>query len=222
MKVRTRFLVALAALAAGFAAAVVVALLAASVARADGDPASDYLLSQPSFVPPDLNVPSAYAAQLNATIAEAKARGYVIRVALIGSRYDLGSVTILYKKPKQYARFLGQELSLIYKKRLLVVMPNGLAVSQNGRLAPREQAVVERIPAPGAGGKALASAATTAVIRLAADAGVVIPEPPLSASGRSSPGANDNRDRVIIAAAAAAAALLIALVVLYRRRRARS
>jgi hypothetical protein len=131
----------------------------------------------------------------------------------------MGGVTILYEKPKQYARFLGQELSLIYKKRLLVVMPNGLAVSQNGKLAPREQAVVDRIPAPGTNGKTLTSTATTAVIRLAAAAGIVIPEPPLASSGRDSSGSSDNRDRVIIAAAAVAAALLIALFVLYRRRR---
>jgi hypothetical protein len=114
MSVRTRFLLALAALLAGIAAVLVVALLAAPIARADGDPASDYLLGQPTFVPPDDGVPKAYADQLNATVAEAKARGYTIRVALIGTRYDMGSVTVLYREPKRYARFLGQELFLVY------------------------------------------------------------------------------------------------------------
>lgn len=194
-------------------------LVAAPAAHGDADPASDYLLGQGTFIPPDDGIPPAYAGQLNAAVRNAKARGYPIKVALIGSRYDMGGVTILYEKPKQYARFLGQELSLIYKKRLLVVMPNGLAVSQNGKLAPREQAVVDRIPAPGTNGKTLTSTATTAVIRLAAAAGIVIPEPPLASSGRDSSGSSDNRDRVIIAAAAVAAALLIALFVLYRRRR---
>jgi hypothetical protein len=199
-------------------------LLAASLvavpgAHADADPASDYLIQQATFIPPDDGIPQAYADQLNATVREAKARGYTIRVALIGSRYDMGGVTILYEKPKQYARFLGQELALIYKKRLLVVMPNGLAVSANGKLAPREQAVVDRIQPPGTDGRTLASTATKAVIRLAADAGVVVPEQALSSSGRSAPGASDNRDRVIIAAAALGAALVVVLVVLYRRRR---
>ena len=196
-----------------------VSLVAAPAAHADADPASDYLIGQGTFIPPDDGIPPAYADRLNATVREAKARGYTIRVAVIGSRYDMGGVTVLYEKPKQYARFLGQELSLIYKKPVLVVMPNGLAVSRNGKLAPREQAVVDRIAPPGTNGKALTSTATTAVIRLAADAGIVIPVPPLAASGRDSPGSSDNRDRVIIAAAAVAAALLIALVVLYRRRR---
>jgi hypothetical protein len=196
-------------------------LVAAPVAHADADPASDYLVGQGTFIPPDVGIPPAYAAQLNATVREAKARGYTVRVALIGSRYDMGAVTVLYEKPKQYARFLGQELSLIYKERLLVVMPNGLAVSRSGKIQPREQAIVDRIPAPGTDGTALAATGTKAVIRLAADAGIVVPEPPLASSGRSAPGSNANRDRVIIAVAAVVAALLVALVVLYRRRRRR-
>lgn len=112
----------------------------------------------------------------------AKARGYTIRVALIGSAYDLGAVGSLWRKPKEYARFLGQELAFVYKGRLLVVMPNGLAVSRNGKALPAEQRVVDRIPPPGAGGPALAAAGTQAVIRLAADAGVVVPTPKLSGS----------------------------------------
>src|SRR4029078_11591364 len=129
---------------------VLAALGLAPVARADGDPASDYLLRQPTFIRPECGVPRAYADQRNATVREEKARGYTIRVALIGSRYDMGSVSILYKKPKQYSRFLGQELAFVYKNRLLIVMPNGLAVSRAGKLLPPEQAVVERLPAPGA------------------------------------------------------------------------
>ena len=194
-------------------------MVGAPVARADGDPASDYLLSQQTFIPPDVNVPPAYAAQLNAAAREAKARGYEIRVALIGTRYDMGAVTILFEKPKQYARFLGQELSFVYKGRLLVVMPNGLAVSLNGKPQPAEQKVVERIAAPGKDGAVLASTATKAVIQLAASSGNVVPVPPLAASGRTS-GSNTNRDRIVIAVAVLAAAALAAAVVLIRRRRA--
>jgi hypothetical protein len=198
--------------------ALVAALAAVPLARADGDPASDYLLVQQTFVPPDAAVPTAYADQLLAAVREAKARGFVVRVALIDSRYDMGSVTVLYGKPRQYARFLGQELSFVYKRRLLVVMRNGLAVSMRGRLVPAEQAVVDKIAAPQAGGAALASAGTTAVVRLAAANGIVIPTPPLAASGRTN-GSNTTRDRIVIAAAAVGILALGGLAVLYRRRR---
>jgi hypothetical protein len=198
--------------------ALLAGLAFAPLARADGDPASDYLLSQSTFVPPDDGVPAAYAEQLQATVREAKARGYAIRVALIGTRYDLGSVSVLDRKPKQYARFLGQELAFVYKGRLLVVMPNGLGYSERGRAVPRGQAVVDSLAAPGKDGAALASAATSAVVRLAAAAGVVVPEAPLGSGARTS-GSNANRDRLTIAAAALAATLLAAGAVLFRRRR---
>ena len=198
------------------------ALLVCPLARADGDPASDYLLGQATFIPPDDNIPPAYAAQLNAAVREAKARGFTIRVAVIGSRYDMGSVTVLFRQPKRYARFLGEEVALVYKGRLLIVMPNGLAVSRAGTLLPREQSVVGRIPAPGTDGTALASAATRAAIRLAADAGVVVPEPPLASAGRTTGGSSSTRDRIAIAAVALAAALLVSLAVLYRRRRGKT
>jgi hypothetical protein len=201
-------------------ALVAAALVGAPAAHADGDPASDYLLGRATFVPPDIGVPPAYAEQLVATVRDAKARGFTIRVALIGSRYDMGAVTILYEKPKRYARFLGQELVFLYKQRLLVVMPNGLAVSIRGKPAPREQAVVDRIPPPGTNGAALATAGTKAVVRLAAAAGIVVPEAPLAAAGRGT-ASSATRDRITITVAAAAVALLAALVVLYRRRRAR-
>jgi hypothetical protein len=193
------------------------ALALAPLARADGDPASDYLLGQVTFVPPDDGVPAAYATQLQSTVREAKARGYTIRVALIGRRYDMGAVTVLFKRPRQYARFLGTELSFVYKGRLLVVMPNGLAVSRAGKPLPAEQKVVDRIPPPGPDGAALASAATNAVVRLAANAGVVVPKAALSTTGT---GSSTTRDRVTIAAAALVAGLLVAAVVLFRRRRA--
>jgi hypothetical protein len=196
------------------------ALALPALAAADGDPASDYLLGTPTFVPPDAGVPPAYAAQLNATVREAKARGYSIRVALIGSRYDMGSVTVLYAKPKQYARFLGTELGFVYKGRLLVVMANGYGVSRKGKALPREQAVADRLGAPGKSGAALAEAGTKAVTRLAADAGVVVPVPPLAAGGRSAPGSTATRDRATIAVAALVALLLAAGLLLYRRRRA--
>ena len=216
MTVRARLLLALGALAAGIVAAVIVALLAASVARADGDPASDYLLSQPSFVPPDDGGPKAYADQLNATIAAAKAGGYTVRVALIGSRYDLGSVTILWKQQKQYAKFLAQELWFVYRGRVLVVMPTGYAIARHKTLIANGQRTLDRLPPPGGSGAALASAATRAVVKLAANAGVEIEAAPLGSSGR---GSNANRDRLEIAGIVLVVVLLLAAVGLVRRRR---
>ena len=70
--------------------AAIVCLLVAPVARADGDPASDYLLSQSAFVPPDTNVPNGDATQLRTVLADAKARGYEIRVALIATHVRHG------------------------------------------------------------------------------------------------------------------------------------
>jgi hypothetical protein len=171
-------------------------LVVVPAARADGDPASDYLLGQPTFVPPDAGIPSGYANQLLAAVNATKARGYEIRVALIGSTYDLGAVGSLWKKPRQYARFLGQELAFVYKGRLLVVMPNGLAVSKNGKALAAEQRVVDRIAPPGTKGSAIAAAGTDAVIRLAANAGIVVPAPPLSGSTSTS---NPWSDRLKIA-----------------------
>jgi len=176
------------------------------VAHADGDPASDYLLSQKTFLPFDAKIPSEQAKALNGIVADAKQKGYTIRVAIISRPFDLGAVPSLWRKPKTYARFLGQELFFVYKGRLLVVMPNGMAVSRAGKPYARGQRVVDALPKPGADGAALATAATRAVRELAAQEGVhaVVP-----ASASSSSSSTD--DRLIIAAAAGGIALLILL-----------
>ena len=110
-----------------------------------------------------------------------------IRVALIGSRYDMGSVTALWRLPKTYARFLGQELAFVYKGRLLVVMPNGYGTSLDGKATPAAQAVVDRL-APPARPAASADAAVRAVVALAAKEGVVVQPPAPVASQGSNPG----------------------------------
>jgi hypothetical protein len=162
----------------------VACLLAAPAAHADGDPASDYLLSTSAFVPPDANVTSGDAAHLRAVLAAAKARGFEIRVALIATQYDMGSVGTLFRRPRLYTRFLGQELFFVYKGRLIVVMPNGYGVSRGGKLLPAAQRLADRLPAPGTDGHALAAGATAAVRQLAAAAGIHVPLP--SAAGSKS------------------------------------
>lgn len=191
-------------------------LVCAPLAHADGDPASDYLLTQTTFVPPDLGLSDADAARLATVVQSAHAGGYTIRVALIGSRYDLGSIGSVFGQPKQYARFLGKELTLVYHGRLLVVMPAGYGVARAGALIPAEQAVVDRLQPPGVSPANLLASAIQAVRRLAASAGVVVAAPPPTASGGSSFPWIWIVVAVLLAAALASAGLLV-----YRSRASR-
>ncbi len=145
--------------------AALAACIGASAAHADGDPASDFLLAQNVFVPFDGQISAAHSGQLAALVADAKRRGYTIRVALIVTRFDLGSVPSLWLHPHEYARFLSQELFFAYKNRVLVVMPNGYGVAKRGKTLQAEQRVVDALPRPGNGGDAIAAAAVVAVRR---------------------------------------------------------
>ena len=161
------------------------ALLVVPLAHADGDPASDYLLTQQTFVPPDLGISKSDQQRLATTVNLARAHGFPIRVAIIGSTYDLGSVGSLMNMPKQYARFLGQELRLVYHGRLLTVMPNGFGTSTNGKATPADQAVVDRLPAPGKNGGDLVQAGIDGVHALAKANGVTVPVVAASKGGSS-------------------------------------
>ncbi len=154
-------------------AALALAAVAAGPARADGDPASDVLYTQPVFVPADAGVAPADAARLAALVREARRAGFPLKVAVVASSYDLGSVTALWRKPQPYAHFLGVELSLLYRGRLLTVMPNGLGIYHDGRSVVRERVVLRGVPL---GGDLVATAAT-AVQRLAAANGHVLAAP---------------------------------------------
>jgi hypothetical protein len=112
--------------------AMVVIAASCNVAWADGDPASDVLLSQLPFLPADAGFSSAGHARLEGLLISAARAGCPLRVAIIPNRYDLGSITVLWRKPQTYARFLGAELSLVYKHPLIVVMPNGLGLNWPG------------------------------------------------------------------------------------------
>lgn len=180
----------------------IVALAAVPLARADGDPASDYLLGRQTFVPPDAGFSASDARGLTSLVTGARTGGYTIRVAVIASRYDLGSVTALDKRPHLYAHFLSQELRFIYKKRVLVVMSNGYGIARNGKPDPAEQKIVDALPPPVAGhGSALAGAVVRAVRALAAHAGARIVAPPVAAARTS--GNSSAQDRILIAAAGA-------------------
>jgi hypothetical protein len=112
-----------------------VALVVPAVALADGDPASDVLASQTLYVPGDGGFSASQTGRLSALLAEARRAGVPIRVALIATQGDLGSVTELWRQPQNYARFLGQELSQVYRGTLVVAMPAGFGVVSVGARA---------------------------------------------------------------------------------------
>ena len=106
------------------------ALIFVPSAFADGDPASDYLQ------PPDVRVymtvgatDQSLAKGLQRTAQQVTDAGLPIKVAVIGSKIDLGAVPQLWAKPQTYATFLGAELRFVYKDTLLVVMPQGFGIT---------------------------------------------------------------------------------------------
>jgi hypothetical protein len=193
-------------------AVTVLAALAPAVANADGDPASDYLLVQNVFLPFDVKIPAAKGNQLAQLVANAKRAGFRIRVAVIGTRYDLGSVPVLYGKPQRYAEFLGMEIRFVYHGRLLVVMPNGFGYSVAGKPAPA--GALAGLAPPGRDAVRLVDGAMTALRRLAAADGVHLAVP------RVKPAQSENRDRIIIAAAVLTGGGVFCAWFVFRRLRA--
>jgi hypothetical protein len=198
--------------------ATLVALLAtaAPAALGDGDPASDYLISQAMFVSPyNGYVPAAEAAALGALLADAKKQGFSLKVAVILTRYDLGAVPILFNQPQRYAKFLGQEDFYFWKDELLVVMPKGYGLSKAHALPAADRAAIAALPPPNTtNGKELVKAASRAVIALAARHGIT-----LKPSSAAPKGSSANRDRIVIAAAVLGAGLIALLLRLVWRRR---
>jgi len=124
----------------------------------------------------DAKFPAKQSAELTALIAAANKAGFKIRVAIIWSAYDMGSVTTLWKKPKTYARFLGLELGFVYKERLLVVMASGFGFNWPGHAPAAQYALLSKIPIP-PGAAGLLTAAGAAVKSLAAAGGVNVVAP---------------------------------------------
>jgi hypothetical protein len=191
-------------------AALVLLLLPAS-ARADGDPASDYLYTQDLFLPLDGSTPKASEAQLRALLGDAKGKGYPVRVAVIRTRTDLGAVPSLFERPQRYAPFLGQELRFLFKGPLLIVMPNGYGFYWLAHDTTAEEKVLAALPPPSEAPD-LARAAVPAVQGLAALQGVDLGTPPLAGSG------SEARDRILIAVGALVVAGLVAAGFRFRRR----
>lgn len=151
----------------------VIALCVPAAAYADGDPASDILVLSRLFVPSDLTLSPRTVAQLDAELSASARAGFPIRVALINSASDLGTIPQLFSRPPQdYADYLGTELADLYGGQILVVLPTGFGLygPAHGRYALTQAEERVRALKPAAGPR-LALAAISAVPLLARAAG---------------------------------------------------
>lgn len=149
------------------ALAAVAGCLTVPVARADGDPASDTLLSQNVFFPYSSPARATEDA-LQRAVDAVYAHGGRVKIALIYQPIDLGSVGSLFGKPDDYAHFLAIELGLWYVGPVVVAMPTGFGVYDGGRSTAVEESVLRTLRIDASSPDALASSATVAVQRLAA------------------------------------------------------
>ncbi len=155
------------------------ALIAAPAALADGDPASDVLVNMKLFDPIDSGIPFPTVDRLEGLLTLSANAGFPIRVAMINSATDLGTVTQFWGKsqgPGSYAYYLWDELRNLYDGQILVVMPNGFGLwgPPHGRYAVTAAELKVRALAPGRG-VSLADAAMSAVPLLAQAAGHNVP-----------------------------------------------
>jgi cytochrome oxidase Cu insertion factor (SCO1/SenC/PrrC family) len=183
-------------LASVLAAAACSVVLSPPAARADGDPASDVLYGQRAFLPYDVKFPPQLARELQQLLAASAGDGAPIRVAIVASAYDLGSVGELWSKPQTYARFLGTELSLVYHGVLLVVMPDGFGLYHQGKPVAADRTALQGI-AVEHGPRGLVQSAIRAVRSLASAAGHPLalprgaPRPAAAAASRGEPVVRD-------------------------------
>src|SRR4051794_29905479 len=158
----------------------------AAPARADGDPASDVLLLQDVFSPYAPKVPKPVLDGLTATLKRSRQAGYPLKVAIIGSKNDLGSVPQFFGRPQPYASFLEREIAFNKPEPLLTVMPAGYGTAVAG---PQAASAIEGLKPPSsASGDALGRAAIDATVALAKANGHPIPAPKLPKAADSGGG----------------------------------
>jgi hypothetical protein len=178
------------AAAAVFGSALLGSVLAPA-ARAHGDPVSEYLPSHQLYVPFDLKASSAAQRRLTDVISTANRQGFEIRVALAWSRYDLGEVSQLWRKPGRFALYVAEDVQAAYKGRVLIVFPSGFGFAQVDRAHAREDAILSTLHVrPGPDG--MVDSARIAVRRLAAASGIRLAD-------ASAPSGSNNSDRRTIA-----------------------
>lgn len=205
------------ALTLAVVAPVLAGSLAPALAQADGDPASDVLLSQTAFVPADAGFSTQQQSSLSKFLQTSAKAGFPVRVAIVPEPYDLGYVTQLWGKPRTYAQFLGVELSLVFKGPLLVVMPDGFGVHWPGHSTTSSYAALSGLAiSPGSAG--LLGATETAIRRVASSAGVQLGSAGTGSTAASTHGNGTGAGVTILVVALAALALASALLVIRRRR----
>jgi hypothetical protein len=155
---------------------VVLLFAAAPFALADGDPASDYLLGGAAFLSPyDGKIPASTQARLNAMLASAQKQGLPLKLAVIVTPYDLGSVPMLFGKPQVYAKFLGLEDYYYWRNELIVVMPKGYGIYKAKNLPAADKATIKALAPPASkSGAAIGLAAERALQAVAAKHGITL------------------------------------------------
>jgi hypothetical protein len=184
----------------------------AAAAAADADPASDVLLVQNAFFPYQPTTPPALTKAVDQALTEIHATGLQLKVAIIGSRVDLGGIPELFGQVARYGKFLETEISFRGPQPLLVVMPGGLSLQAAG-----SPSALKGITPPAHQQSAgLARTALLAIERIAAARGRPIVAPSLDA-GTGGGGAG-----ALVIAIAVALVLIVAGSLIWRRTRQRS
>jgi hypothetical protein len=189
-------------------AVVLVALSIAPAAFADGDPASDVLLTDNVFLSYQSPYGSAEGRALEGLAKEAKKQGFPMRVAVITQLADMGSVGGLYGKAQRYADFLASEITFVYRGTLVVTMsgkPGGFGVHGPGATPAARRALARmKLPSSSLTAAELARQAAVAMQRVAAASGHHLATPSGAATKTKS---SSHLLRLFLIAALALAAL---------------
>jgi hypothetical protein len=162
------------------------ALAAVPAAHADGDPGSDVLLLQDVYLPYSPAVPKPVEDALKATVKQLRKEGYPLKVAVIATKTDLGTVPQFLGRPGPYASFLESEIKFNKAKPLLVVMEDGYGTAE---IAPNVASSLDDLDKPASGSSdALGRAAIEGVLRIARATGHPLPKPKLPPSKESAGG----------------------------------
>ena len=178
-------------------------------ALGDADPASDVLLGQNAFYPYQPPVSPSLERSMETVLGAAARAGLPLKVAVIGTREDLGAVPEFFGHPQQYAQFLDKEIAFNDRPPLLVVMPAGFGVVAAGSRNALSGLRVDTQH----GSYGLVRSAILAAVALVRSSGRTIATP--SIPPESSPGGSPG---ILFALPIA----LIVLVGLVARRRSRS
>jgi hypothetical protein len=187
-------------------------------ARADADPPSDFLFTQDVYYPYKPKLQEADARQIDTLVRRVRAKGFKLKVAIIGSLRDLGGVPQLYGHVQNYADFLHDEISFNQSQPLLVVMPQGLALSH----APAEALKgLEGLEPPGTEPRKLAATTLAAVAQTSRAAGYRVPIPKGAAGSGTRAGgrAGESGTPAVVYVVPVALLALVLLIVTVRERR---